>query len=197
MSNIYKISLKGQRGALYIGYSNAKIKEALFMFEPWIENTYFENLLHNHFPFHEGDLEQLRQRTEGSWDYNLLVPRNASDKLAMFTIAFRQYRNSPYTAKKNEKANITAVSVTKELLHIYFGLADFPLTYSKSISDYIKHYNYIRDIAANGKPVKNSFPDVYDREFERGLEGEKLSAYWQHLNKLGWKKSDGGWIKQN
>jgi hypothetical protein len=34
---------------------------------------------------------------------------------------------------------------------------------------------------------------VYDREVERTLEGETLSAYWQHLLKLGWKKIDGTW----
>jgi hypothetical protein len=195
-NNIYKITLKEQRGALYIGYKqDGQIKEAVFMFDPKIENRHFTGLLRDNFPMYEADLDQLRVRTEGKWDYELLVPRNASDKIAMFCMTFREYRSQPYTAKKNEKANIAEVTVTKQLLQVYFGNVNFPLTYAKSVSDYIKHYNYIRDIAANGKPVKSGFPDVYDREYERTLEGEKISAYWQHLISIGWKKIDGVWTK--
>jgi hypothetical protein len=192
MSNIYKVTLKGQPGALYVSYHNERLKECLFMFEPFL-TPQSRGLLSSFFPYEESELETLRQKT--AFDYNLLVPRNASDKLAMFCMTFRNHRNQPYTPKKNEKANMTDVSVTQQLLDVYFSNTEFPLTYAKSISDYIKNYNYIRDIAANGKPDKNRFPDVYDREYERTLDADRLSLYWQHLNRQGWKKADGVWTK--
>lgn len=191
MTNIYKITHKSYRGAAYAMYKKGELCEFLLMFDP-VLSSFDAKALSNHFPFKATDLPDL---AVARFQYVELVPRTAADKIAMFCMTFRAFRNSAYTAKKEERANIADVTVSDKLLTAYFTNDTFPLTYAKSINDYIRHYNYIRDIATNGTPVKSAFPDVYDREFERGLEGEKLSAYWVHLNKLGWKKSDGAWIK--
>src|SRR5690606_32473760 len=184
MNEIYKLTLKGVKGCAYLSYRDGRIREALFDFQgDWLWPEYDMG-----FPF----LEQVLNGYEAGKAVKL-VPRSAQDKIVMFCMTFRKYRGTPYTPKRQERANIVQVSVNERLLGVYFNTTDFPLSYAKSINDYIKHYNYIRDLERNGKPAKSRFPDVYDREFERTLEGETLSAYWQHLNKLGWKKVDGVW----
>jgi hypothetical protein len=193
MSNIYKVTLKGTPGALYINYKNGHVKECLFTFDPFLDAPTREKLL-AFFPMEEDEMNALRQNT--SFDYQFLVPKSVADKTAMFCMTFRDYRTTAYTPQKVEKANLADVMVSKSLLEVYFTTNDFPLNYAKSITDYIKNYNFIRDLEANGKPKKNAFPDVYDREYERTLAPEKLSSYWQHLLKLGWKKVDGTWTNQ-
>lgn len=180
MSDIYKYTLKGVKGCAYLSYRNGRIREALFDFQGywlWPEAE-------KGFPY----LEELLGD-----DAVKLEPRTAQDKIVMFCMTFRKHRGTPYTPKKQEKANIVQVSVTAKLLDVYFSSTDFPLSYAKSINDYIKHYNFIRDLERNGRPTKSRFPDVYDRDFERTLDGETLSAYRQHLIKLGWKKVEGVW----
>jgi hypothetical protein len=196
MNNIYKITKVKHRGELYVQYHHGFIKEMLITFDPPLQNKEWEDLIslipldENLLPVQPGMPAYFRAYT-----ISLLQPRTVNEKLAAFCMQFRGHRNSAYTPKKNERANVAQVTMSDKLLEVYFTNDSFPLSYAKSINDYIRHYNYIRDIAVNGKPVKSTFPDVYDREYERTLEGEKLSAYWQHLNKLGWKKVEGIWIK--
>lgn len=188
MNNIYKITMRGVKGALYASYKDGTLFELLNAYVPSDDIIRLGSFAY----YDETALQSANYEGLG---ITKLIARTVTDKITMFCTTFREHRNSPYTPKKNEKANIAQVSVSRELLEVYFINTEFPLSYAKSINDYIKHYNYVRDLAANGKPSKSRFPDVYDRDFERSLEGETLSAYWQHLNKLGWKKTDGTWIK--
>lgn len=190
MINIYKITHKDHPGAMYLLYKKEEISEVLFSFVPSLGH-YRQKLIAKFFPFREDELKAFAKGTE--MECTLIQPRTVNDKIAAFCLTYRAHRNSPYTPKKNERANLTQVTMSDKLLQVYFSTDSFPLSHAKSINDYIRHYNYIRDLAINGKP--SSFPDVYDREYERTLEGEKLSAYWQHLVKLGWRKADGTWIK--
>lgn len=108
---------------------------------------------------------------------------------------FKAKRGTNYSAKKQEKVNIKNVVVSDDLLAAYFSTEAYPLNYSKSINDYIKHYNYIRDVSKNGKPEKAAFPNEYNLSFERTLDSQTLPKYWQHLRQLGWSKTQRGvWI---
>ena len=67
------------------------------------------------------------------------------------------------------------------------------------MADYVRHYNTVRDLATNGKPVKSAFPNVYDREYEKRIAEDvsKLQRYWAHLRAHGWAKEDGTWIHKS
>ena len=118
-------------------------------------------------------------------------PHNACRFCAM-------YKGVAYRAGKEEKANMKLVSVTKELLHTYFTATQYPLSSVKSMADYVRQYNAVRDLATNGKPVKQqSFPDHPDSDYEKTLGPEKLSAFRMHLVQLGWKKVEGVWSKKD
>jgi hypothetical protein len=191
MNNIYKLTIQGLAGAAYFSYKDGALLEVLLSFKelPSIWSDFRQCI-----PADERYV--LAQHVPKQYHIEILKPRTVSDKLAAFCMTFRRYRNSAYSTKKQERTNIADVMMSDKLLEAYFSCNDYPLTYAKSISDYIRHYNFIRDIATNGKPAKSRFPDVYDREFEKTLEGETLSAYWQHLNKLGWRKIEGLWRKE-
>jgi hypothetical protein len=190
MNRIYKLTHKDYRGAAYAMYKKGELSEFLFAFDPALR-LFDSKSLANQFPFKETDLAIMKNVAR--FDYTELVPRNVTDKIALFCMSFRKHFNSPYTAKKEERANIADVSVTQPLIDLYFSVTDFPLSHAKTINDYIRHYNHIRSISVNGVPKKGGFPDVYDREYERGLDGEKLSAYRSHLVALGWRKMDDTW----
>lgn len=187
-NKIYKLTAKGKPGALYFSYKKGLLLEVLVSFEP---DTLQWEELREYIPYRESEI-----RDHQIYQIEALKPRTVADKLAAFCMLYRAHFNCAYTTKKLERANIADVTMSDKLLEVYFTNTDYPLTFAKSISDYVKHYNYIRQIATNGKPVKSKFPDVYDREYERTLEGETLSAYWLHLNKLGWRKVDGVWTQQ-
>ena len=128
-----------------------------------------------------------------------LVPKTVADKVAMFCMLHKNYKGFAYRAGKTEKANMRGVNVSQQLLDAYFTNTAYPLTATKTMADYVRHYNTVRDIASNGKPVKkSSFPEVYDREYERNISQDvsKLQSYWSHLRELGWRKIDGVWTKQ-
>lgn len=189
MNKIYKLTHKDYRGAAYAMFKKGELSEFLLLFDPALR-SYDAKAFANYFPFKEDDLKDV---CVARFAYAELVPRNVEDKIAMFCMKFRAQRNSAYTAKKEERANIANVMVSEPLLNVYFANDGFPLNYAKSINDYIRHYNYIRDIASNGTPKKDGFPDVYDRDYERTLDGEKLSAYRSHLVQMGWRVVEGSW----
>jgi len=192
MNNIYKLTIKDRPGALYFSYKKGALLEVLLSFTTTLENW---SEVRQYLPYDERYVRG--QQIPAHYKIDELRPRTVADKLAAFCMLYRAHRNSAYTAKKNERANIADVTMSNKLLEVYFTNTDYPLTYAKSISDYVKHYNLIRDLATNGTPVKNKFPDVYDREYERTLEPEKLSEYRKHLIAIGYRHIDGTWTKPN
>ena len=124
-----------------------------------------------------------------------LKAKSAADKIALFTFYYQKHKGQAYRSTKEERANITRVTVNEVLLNTYFKASQYPLAGLKSIGDYIRHYNEVRDLAANGSPRKSSFPDVYDKQYEAmiGIDVNKLQDYWAHLRSLGWSKADGVW----
>jgi hypothetical protein len=181
----YKITIEGTRGAAYAQY----VDGVLQMF---INDLGKFTQLPRFVPTKEDGLKAMHGR---DWKVSELVSKTVSDKAALFCLVYKLYKKIAYRATKTELANLKIVTVNEDLLKTYFESVEFPLNNTKSITDYIRHYNHVRDLSTNGAPkkVKTRFPDVYDKEFERGLEGETLAAYWQRLRELGWKKIDGVW----
>jgi hypothetical protein len=128
-----------------------------------------------------------------------LTPKTVSEKVAMFCLLYKKHKAIPYRASKQEKANLKLVTVNEHLLNTYFTHTSYPLTHTKTMADYVRHYNTVRDLAANGVPQKKSaFPDVYDKLYERTISDDitKLQRYWAHLREQGWRKTDGVWSQE-
>ena len=144
------------------------------------------------FPLKEFDLQRSEMLTAKE-----LKAKSVADKVAMFCMLYKNHKGITYRAMKEEKANLKSVTVNEQLLNTYFATVQYPLTGIKTMADYVRHYNAVRDLATNGKPVKNSFPEVYDKQYEAmiGDDVSKLQRYWAHLRAQGWKKADGVWIK--
>ena len=191
MISIYKISIIHQKGAFYISYKDGFMKELLLEFDyPMIPDTFNEAF--DLLPYEE---KYIPNPTE-FLKFEKLVPRTVQEKVVVFKMQYRGKFGVAYQAKKEEKANLKGVIVSPELLKTYFECNDYPLSVGKSMADYVKNYNFIRQITANGKPIKTGMPDVYDREYEKKLDPTKIGVYWQHLRSLGWAYNDGTWTKQ-
>jgi hypothetical protein len=182
----YKITLEGSTGASYAQYEDGTLR--MFINE-WSKFTEPPRAI----PVKE---KYLLAMHGAEINVAELRPRSVADKVALFCLRHKELLKFTYRPMKAEKANMKDVTVNDEYLKLYFTNNDFPLNKNKSMADYVRHYNVVRNLAINGLPdkVKSRFPDVYDREFERSLEGETLAAYWEHLRNKGWRKVDGVWI---
>ena len=140
-------------------------------------------------------LLQSELLTSRTWVATELKGKSTADKIALFCMLYLQHKGTAYRTTKQERANIKHVTVNELLLNTYFKATQYPLTGLKSVSDYIRHYNQVRDLATNGQPVRQKFPDHYDREYEKMIADDvsKLQRYWAHLRSLGWSKVDGVW----
>ncbi|MBL6448542.1 hypothetical protein JMN32_19685 [Fulvivirga sp. 29W222] len=186
--SIYKITTRkagSLKGAAYILFKDDILSAVNWEFKRPLTDRE-KDIVRAKFPFNLTDLTALKE----VFEVTEMEAKTAHDKLKLFCMYFKAKRGSTYTAKKQEKANIKEVVVTKGLLNTYFSNDSFPLTYAKSINDYIRHYNYIRDINRNGLPEKSKFPNEYDARFEKQLSPEELSQYWSHLRNLGFRQND-------
>lgn len=191
MSNTYKVTGYYQ-GVVYAMYKHGLLQMAI------VELTNSEQLTTNNqcppgydmFPLKEFDLLHSELLTA-----TLLKPKSVAEKVALFSLHYKQHKGQPYRAMKEEKANLKAVTVTNELLNAYFKHVNYPLNTTKSMADYVRHYNTVRDLASNGAQAKSNFPMVYDMEYEKTISTDvaKLQRYWAHLRSLGWKKVEGVW----
>lgn len=181
MTNYYKLTIKGVKGQVYAIYKDGVLKMLIN------EQAQPQAVVHFY----------LKSMRETKWVIEEIKPKSVSSKAALFVLMFKEYRNVVYTPSKIELSNLRHVTMSEQLLKVYFAAKDYPLAGPKTISDYIRNYNAVRDLAANGKPVRTSFPDVYDREYEKTLGDNvgKLQAYWAHLRDLNWKKIDGVWTQ--
>lgn len=189
---IYKISSKQGHdlpGYAYLMFINRQLNAVSWEFNRPLK-MFEKRRLRDLFPFDEHDLNELST----FMNVSELKNKTAHEKLRAFCMYYKAMRGTPYTPKQQEKANIKNVVVTDSLLETYFKNDAFPLNYSKSINDYIKHYNHIRDLNKNGAPSK--YPNEYSATFEKTLQPGELQEYWKHLRQLGYKKNErGAWVR--
>jgi hypothetical protein len=183
----YKVT--NQYGTAYAMYEHGYLTMLLSELKPQAGD-----LLHQDFPLTEFALEHSEL-----YSSKLIVPTSVADKVALFCLLYKHYKKVSYRAMKEEKANLKTVTVNGQLLNTYFTNVNYPLSQTKSMADYVRHYNTVRDLATNGKPVKSAFPNVYDREYEKRIAEDvsKLQRYWAHLRAHGWAKEDGTWIHKS
>lgn len=186
MTTIYKITLRGVTGAAYALFE----KGMLTQFINELEGNATVLQLMPQLALSEVQFKGLTGITIGE-----LKAKSAADKLALFCFVYQKHKGTTYRTTKEDRANIVHVTVNEHLLNTYFKANQYPLAGLKSIGDYVRHYNEVRDLAANGMPVKNTFPDVYDRQYEQLISADvnKLQSYWAHLRSKGWSKIDGIW----
>jgi hypothetical protein len=184
MTNIYKIGFEGEKGQAYASYTDGILR----MF---INDISKFSTPPRYIPIKEEHIHNLAS----THVVKLVEARSVADKVAHFCIKYREHKGVAYRAGKEEKANLKGVTINDQLLNTYFTAIQYPFTQTKTMADYVRHYNAVRDLAANGKQVKSSFPDVYDKEYEKRLGDDvsKLQRYWQHLRSLGWSKVEGIW----
>lgn len=181
----YKLTMKGVKGTAYAMFND----EVLHILINELEET----------PVHLQRDRFFAMMQGFGITHQELHPKTVADKVAMFCMLHKKYKGFAYRAGKTEKANMRGVNVNEQLLDAYFTNATYPLTTTKTMADYVRHFNTVTDISRNGKPTKKTnFPDIYDREYERTISDDvsKLQSYWSHLREIGFRKVEGVWIKQ-
>ena len=187
----YKITIPLTKGAAYAHYEQGVLKYFLMSDLDAASATLLTAM-----PYVATTELELKRQT--GILISELKPRTVPEKIAAFMIAYQQHKGVAYRPTKEERANLANVTVNAQLLNTYFTATQYPLAGLKSITDYIRHYNEVRDLAKNGIRPRNEFPDVYDREFEKRISDDvsKLQRYWDHLRTLGWRKADGVWVNE-
>jgi hypothetical protein len=181
----YKITAEGSKGASYAQFEDGLLRMFINEWSKFVEPPRAIPMQEKHFLV----MGAPYQITE-------LKPRNVADKVALFCIKFKEYMKFTCRPTKTDKANLTHVTVSEEYLKVYFTTKDvFPLNSNKSMADYIRHYDAIRNLAINGVQTKSNLPNVYDMLYEKQISDDpsKLQRYWAHLRELGWRKIDGVW----
>lgn len=109
-----------------------------------------------------------------------------NEKIALFARMYEASTGIKYKITSAEVGKIKLIEMDEELLSFYFSTNDFKLR-EKSVSNYVKYYNYIRQLINNpDKYVKPEFPNEYNAAFERNLSGHDIARYRQHLKDRGW-----------
>jgi hypothetical protein len=185
----YKITGKLIPGAIYLRYEKEQLVAVGFELNAPLNAQIFEA-----FKQRLNSTENVLRLSESFDVKELTNGKSVQDKIVMFCSSYKHYRGVPYKAKELEKANIKTVPVTRELLDTFFKspLANYTL------DNYIRRINITRDFLKNGmnNHLANAFPDEWDEEFSRSLDGPRLSAYYKHLVESGWKKDETGvWKK--
>jgi hypothetical protein len=189
MINDYKIKSKVIPGAIYLRYEHGALTAVGIELNDQMNDQVWEA-----FKSRLKRSENLTPMKEGFVVTELNTAKSVQDKIVLFCSYYKHYREVPYKAKELEKANLKNVPVTRELLDTFFKspLANYTL------DNYIKRINITRDWNKNGmnNHLANAMPDEYNAEYERTLDGPKLSEYRKHLIELGWVKDQRGfWHK--
>lgn len=179
---MYRMKMAGVSGAGYFMYRDGILRTLYYE---------FEEALQLYLPQREQDIaDRAKFWNDHGVTFVELVPKTVEEKLALFCAIFKEKRKAGYTPKQNEKNNLKVVMVTDKLLHTYFDNQAFPLSFAKSITDYIRHYNHIRVLEKTTQGVGQcppKYPDRPDNDYEKRLDGPNLSAFREHLYKIGWR----------
>jgi len=186
--SIYKVKSKAFNGTVYLRYHEGELTN--IELPEGMDSQVFDNLFkafRQKLPvnaFYDLAIGQSNQLFK--MEFSPLAGRTVKEKTILFCAAHKNYRRVNYTAKDREKANLKAVPVTPELLDVFFSS---PLQHF-TIDNYVSRINITRDWQANGMPTKDSFryPKDWSADFERTLSPDQLTAYHQHLRKLGYIK---------
>ncbi len=185
----YKITAKLIPGAVYLRYENQMLAGVLFELTQPLNPQVYDVLMHT-----IQQTENVQRLSQTYQVQELNNGRSVQDKIVMFCSSYKHYRGVPYKPKELEKANLKNTPITRELLDTFFNspLANYTL------DNYIKRINITRDWARNGmnNHLADAFPDEWNEEYSRKLDGDRLSKYYLHLKQLGWAKDDRGNWKQ-
>ncbi|WP_400192798.1 hypothetical protein [Hymenobacter sp. B81] len=189
-TSVYKLTSPAfPGGAIYVCYKLGAL-QALDLADAQLSTTQRAYLLAA-LPVVEAELEKAQL---GKMVIQPMPERTAKDKIVLFCLAYKEYRQVTYHATQNERSNIRTVPVSKELLKTFFEspLQDF------SIRNYINRINITRDQLKNGRDPKTRFPSGYDKAFYNSLTGEALTAYRKHLRDNGWVyDASRGWVEKD
>jgi len=111
------------------------------------------------------------------------------DKIALFCKLYEEAKGVKYKVSGADSGKIKGISVNEALLKFYLddkrasGSVGWLWRTKQSIGNLVRYYNEVR--AAMVAPDASKWPNSYDREFEKKLDGAGITAYRLHLKSLG------------
>lgn len=116
----------------------------------------------------------------------ILIAQSDRDKIALFCSFYQKYIGIKYKPTGADAGKVKGVAMDDEMLAFYFESHDFKVR-EKSIGNYVKYYNWIRQMFANPQLFATAkFINEWDEEYARKLSPKDFTEYRQHLVKLGW-----------
>lgn len=108
----------------------------------------------------------------------------ANEKIALFCRSYEQQHRVKYKISKAEVGMISKAEMSEPLVQLYFTSTEW-WAKVKSVTNYCKNINEIRQLAVNGST--GGHPNRWDVAHTKKLDGAGLTAYYQHLRGLGLK----------
>lgn len=179
----YKLTSPKMRGEIVLTYWNGNLTEVeLVLIEPLTAQQF------NHFIEHLPYLESvLLSSGAGALKVEEINEMASNDKIAMFCRYFFDNMKVKYKVSAADAGKIKNVEVTDKLMEVYFKKTQW-WSKTKSISNYVKHFNELRTLAAGTYPDKTvkRWPDEWTASFENSItDMRELNEWYKHLYSLG------------
>lgn len=113
---------------------------------------------------------------------------SSSEKIAMFCRMYSIYKGGQkYIVSAADSGKIKLISLTNGILEFYFRSPHWLIKDRHSIAHLVRYWNEVQALQ-KGLEIKltKDFPDYWDPEFSKKLEGNELIKYRKHLRSLGW-----------
>lgn len=110
-----------------------------------------------------------------------------NERIALFCRMYKEHHDGlAYKVTKADAGKIKHVAVNEPLLRHYFTSDNFLFKGKHSIGNLVRYYNELRaEMHGGASTADRSFPNHYDRAFEKALDGAGITAYRKHLRSLG------------
>jgi hypothetical protein len=144
--------------------------------QPLLLNQYIK--LMNEIPQYEKGIDVSNLK----WERTLAT----NERLSLFCRLYERQFGVKYQVSAADSGKMKKLSVDEKILEHYFRSDNFLFKGKHSVGNLNKYWNELRREYA-APETTSSFPNKYDREYERKLSPQQVPEYWQHLRKLGLK----------
>jgi hypothetical protein len=173
--------LNSKTGSLKLGYLDGYLNLIEMDFKEPLKSDKYDMLMMS-LPQEETHLEGMKKL-----GFTISEEMATNQKVALFCRIYKEVHELPYKASRQDGGKLKNIKLTEELVKHYMHSDNFLFKGKHSVGNLVKYYNeLLLDFKEKDEPV-NRFPNKYDREFEKKLQGAEVSAYWAHLRKLGLK----------
>ena len=139
-------------------------------------------------PHKEEEVVKMAQLCDYAVTVEKVKETSTGAKVRAFSAAYKDHLGITYKVLKNEPRKLEGIPVDSELLAAYFTSKEWWGNQPKSITNYTRNINNVRQLLASKEIPKNDFPDDWSKDYYSSLKPpSKAMDYLKHLYRLGWR----------